>query len=251
MDTEPEFTLRDLLTHICGGVAKAVATRPGESEKHNYIRVQAAGLMVLAFSPRDSIEAMLAGRCVMLHEMIVDGVGKVMCPNEAATPPLTSAAIVSMDRAFGANLTRLERYQTRRAHSPERPYQLETLAEANIADRVRRHRGAPSGSSPDAARVTPRPVFTPTSEQIAACGANPEAMAALEAADPARFAHAMGVANPDPAYLAAAGAQMAELNRLAAGAQTGSQAASPPGSHQQMRPVPYKPNRQQRRHPNR
>ena len=249
MDTEPEFTLRDLLTHICGGVAKAVATRPGESEKHQYIRVQAAGLMVLAFSPRDSIEAMLAGRCVMLHEMIVDGVGKIMCPDEAARRPPTSAAIVSMDRAFGANLTRLERYQTRRAQSPEKPYQLETLAETNIADRVRRHQAkAPSGSSPEAAQVTSRAVFTPTSEQIAACGASPEAMAALEAADPARFAHAMGVANPDPAYLAAAGAQMAELNRLAAGLQTGIKAGSPPGGHQQ---APYKPNRQQRRHPNR
>jgi len=248
MDNEPEFTPRDLLTHICGGVAKAVATRAGETEKHHYTRVQAAGLMVLAFTPRDSIEAMIAGHCVMLHEMIVDGVGKIMCPDEAARRPPTRAAIVSMDKAFGVNLTRLERYQTRRAQSPQEPYRLETLAETDIADRVRRHQATPGRTGLAAAPITPRPTFTPTPEQIAAGKANPEAMAALEAADPARFARAMGVDNPDPAYLAAAGAQMAEFNRLAAKTQSGSQTASPPGGRQQ---APYTPNRQQRRHPNR
>ena len=249
METQAEFGFKELFAHVVGDMAKAVCERNGETRQHQFARSRAATHMIMGFLPRDVIEAMLAGRCVMLHEMIVDGVGKIMCPDEAARRPPTSAAIVSMDRAFGANLTRLERYQTRRAQSPEKPYQLETLAEANIADRVRRHQAkAPSGSSPDAAQVTPRPVFTPTSEQMAACGASPEAMAALEAADPARFAHAMGVANPDPAYLAAAGAQMAELNRLAAGLQTGIKAGSPPGGHQQ---APYKPNRQQRRHPNR
>ncbi len=48
--------------------------------------------------------------------------------------------------------------------------------------------------------------FKPSVETIAACRANPEAMAALEAGDPVRFARAMGVAAPCEAYLTAAAA---------------------------------------------
>jgi hypothetical protein len=46
--------------------------------------------------------------------------------------------------------------------------------------------------------------YRPSPEQIAACQANPEAMAALAAGDAGRFARAMGVQHPSEAYLAAA-----------------------------------------------
>jgi hypothetical protein len=46
--------------------------------------------------------------------------------------------------------------------------------------------------------------YHPSPEQIAACQANPEAMAALATGDAGRFARAMGVQHPSEAYLAAA-----------------------------------------------
>jgi hypothetical protein len=47
--------------------------------------------------------------------------------------------------------------------------------------------------------------YRPSAEAIAACRANPEAVAALDAGDPTRFARAMGIDMPSEAYLAAAG----------------------------------------------
>jgi hypothetical protein len=46
--------------------------------------------------------------------------------------------------------------------------------------------------------------YRPSAEAIAACRANPEAVAALDAGDPTRFARAMGIDTPSEAYLAAA-----------------------------------------------
>jgi hypothetical protein len=243
METQPAYTLKDLLTEIVGGIAKAVSNRDGEPRPLHEARIRAATYMVMAFSPRDAIEAMIAGQCVMMHEMMVDSVHKTLRSEEEDRRRPTRAGIVAMDRAFGANLARLDRYQTRR------PWTLDTnpaegIDEMDIADRVRRHQAQSAPIRPVAPTTT-----TPTSGQLAACAANPEAMAALDAADPARFAHAMGVTDPSKEYLAAAGAQMAELNRLAPGNPAGSSILNQAAGHQQSKP--YAPNRQQRRHPNR
>jgi hypothetical protein len=247
MDTQPAGTLQDLFTVIVGDIAKAVSDRDGEARQQHDIRVHATTCMVMSFSPRDAIEAMIAGQCVMLHEMIVDSVHKTLRSEEDDRRPTTRAGIVAMDRAFGANLTRLDRYQTRRAQTPD-THPAEGLGEMDIVERVRRHQAQTPQPAPaqPAAKAT-----TPTPEQIAACAASPEAMAALDAADPARFARAMGVNNPSATYLAAAGAKMAELNRLVPGNPAGNSAGSQPGGHQQGHSPPYAGNRQQRRHPNR
>jgi hypothetical protein len=63
METQPAYTLKDLLTEIVGGVAKAVSNRDGEPRPLHEARIRASTYMVMAFSPRDAIEAMLAGQC--------------------------------------------------------------------------------------------------------------------------------------------------------------------------------------------
>jgi hypothetical protein len=50
-------------------------------------------------------------------------------------------------------------------------------------------------------------IGSPLPEAIAACNANPEAMAALNSGDPAGFARAMGIAHPGEGFLAAANAK--------------------------------------------
>jgi len=125
MSTQPEFSLKDLLTHIVADIVKAVSDRPGETPQQQFTRSLAVTHTILAFQPRDAIEAMLAGHCVLLHELIVDGVRDA---TGAATDTARRAAranLVAMDRAFGNNLTRLERY--RKHHAAASP-------EANPAD---------------------------------------------------------------------------------------------------------------------
>jgi hypothetical protein len=232
-------------------MANAISERQGQSQPLQAARTQAATYSILAFTPLDAVEAMIAGHCVMFHEAIVDTLRIAMRGEEGAKRRGSLGIILAMDKAFGNNLTRLERYRKRRDDS--QPAVID-LAETDIADRVRRHesqtpprepaRTEPSGQK---AGSTMSPPNWPSPEQIAACRDNPEAMAALDAADPARFARAQGVEHPSEAYVAAASAQMAGFNRTGAEVHSSGAPAHRPGGTEGA----YAGNRQARRHPNR
>jgi hypothetical protein len=211
MDTPPVFGLRELLTHVVGDIAKAVAVREGEPPARQAAHAQAATHTVMSFMPRDGIEAMLAGHCLMFHELIVDSVRLTLNGEPAAARRATRSGIVAMDKAFGNNLARLERYRNRQAEVPAEAHQV-ARTESEIADRVRRHQAATTAPRKQASG-NGSAVRYPSPDAIAACTANAEAMAALDAGDPAAFARAMGVENPSAAYLAAASDQMAGFRR--------------------------------------
>jgi hypothetical protein len=143
MEMQTELGFQALFNHIVGGMAQALCDRPGETKEQQFARFQGASHTIMAFSPRDPIEAVLASRCVMFHELIVDSAHDTL--HGEANPKLRAARgnIVAMDRAFGANLTRLEKYQTRKAEG--RRESLDAAAagavgEREIGDRVKRHR---------------------------------------------------------------------------------------------------------------
>jgi hypothetical protein len=219
MDTQPAFGLEDLLAHVVGGIAKAVSERDGESQHQQFVRCQAAVQTILTFLPRDAITAMLAGHCVMFHELIADSVHFTMRGEAAATRRATRSSIVAMDKAFGNNLARLEHDRTRHAEGQPEARPANARAETEIADRVHRHQsqtpartqagsGQAGPSAPEAGSI-PR---DPSPETIAAC---PAAIAALDPAGTGRFAQTAGADQPSEACQAAAAAQMAGLNRQA------------------------------------
>jgi hypothetical protein len=211
MTAQPTFSLIDNLTQVVGGIARAVCRRPGEAQPQQMVRSQTAAHTVMEFQPRDSIEAMIAGHCVMFHEMIVDSVHTTLGGELVENQRATRGTIVAMDKAFGNNLTRLERHRAGIAKAEKQAQKVDAVAETEIVDRVRRHRPDPNEPAPMAA--SPRqPIPAASPQAVAACAANPEAMEALKAGDPARFARAMGVRQPSEAYLAAASAQMAGFN---------------------------------------
>jgi hypothetical protein len=135
MDPQPTFGIKELLTHVVADIAKAVGERSGESRQCNYDRTEAAARSIMAFQPRDVIEVMLAGNCMMFHEMIVDSVQATLRGEETATRRAARGNIVAMDKAFGNNLALLESYRTRQAAAT--PADAQT--EVEIAERVRRH----------------------------------------------------------------------------------------------------------------
>ena len=221
MDTQPTSGLLDNLTHVVGGIARAVCQRVGEAQQEQIGRTQAAAYTVMEFQPRDSVEAMIAGHCVMFHEMIVDSVRYTLGRELEGTRRTTRANIIALDKAFGNNLNRLARYRAGLTDGKKPAQPVDTIAETEIADRARRHRPEPNRPEPNRPDPTPlaaasqkpvQPASGPSPEAIAACEANPEAMAALNAGDPARFARAMCV-EPSEGYLAAASVQMAAFNR--------------------------------------
>src|SRR3984957_10927912 len=214
-------------------MAKAVSERQGETRREHHARSEAAVHMIMGFLPRDVIEAILAGRCVMFHEMMTDSVRDTLRGEVDSTRRAARGNIVAMDKAFGANLTRLERYRARPAEGsrdvPEaRP--VETVAQMSPEDRTPRQEAA---TPLQAVAVPAAPVETPdvaveTLTELASAEAGPlaradasgealpsgidvgwinaEAMAAMAAGDAAGFARAMGVAEPSEAFLAAAAA---------------------------------------------
>ena len=128
MDIKPEFGFKELFHHVIGDMAKAICERKGETQSQQYVRSQAAVHMILGFLPRDVIEAMLAGHCVMFHELMVDSVHDMLRGEIGTMRRATRGAIVAMDKAFGNNLRSLERYQLRpaegRRDEPEQPAEI-------------------------------------------------------------------------------------------------------------------------------
>jgi len=86
MDPQPAFTFQDLFSFVISDMTKAIADRDGETREQQFARSQAAAHMILGFLPRDVIEAMLAGHCVMLHEAMTATVRKLACPDSPNRP---------------------------------------------------------------------------------------------------------------------------------------------------------------------
>jgi len=254
MDTQQAYGFQQVLTHMVGDIAQAVSERNGETPRQRNARSEAAVFMILGFLPRDVIEALIAGHCVMLHELVVDSVRHTLTGEMETTRRATRGGIVAMDKAFGTNLTRLEHYQERPSVGCQdaapadvpvaMPADAPVDAPANVAVETAAEAcvdlpiaapvdvAAPMDTAPNetlAARVditVDAPVavsevtvpvaatapsvseipatLTPSAAAIASCRANPEAMAALDAGDPERFARAMGIEHPSEAFLEAA-----------------------------------------------
>lgn len=121
----------DLVTHLVAGIAEAVSDRAGEPHERRLTRARTTAELVNAFQPRDAVEAMLIGHCVMLHEMIVESVHATMRGEDTPRRHTARGNIVALDKAFGNNLTRLREYR----EAPE----VQPATETEIADRVLRH----------------------------------------------------------------------------------------------------------------
>ena len=115
MDTQPALGFRELFARVVGDIAKAVCEREGETEQQQYARSEAAAHMIMGFLPRDLIEAILAGRCVMFHELAVDSAHDALRGEPEATRRAARRGVIAMDKAFANNLRQLERYQLRPA----------------------------------------------------------------------------------------------------------------------------------------
>jgi hypothetical protein len=223
---------------------------------------------------------MLASRCVMFHEISLDSARRTLKGEEDKSHRSTRGNLVALDRAFGANLTRLLRYRDLNPeiqaeqpashaafHQEAAPVPHDDPATAMRPEDMRPEDMSPGDADPvraSAMETVPSPLasaetatpahpteaaatratglstaastmqyrndtasdqpppwalpapgpgvrapeiadFPVSSERIAACLANPAAMAALKANDPAAFARALGV-EPSEEFLAAAAA---------------------------------------------
>jgi hypothetical protein len=209
MNAQPDFGFKELFSHVVGDMAKAICERNGETKEQGFTRSRAAVHMIMGFLPRDVIEAMLSGHCVMFHELMADSVRDTLRGEADTTRRATRNSIIAMDKAFGNNLTRLERYRLRPSEG-RRDTAEDALTDVQAVVPTHAPQGeAAAASESEASPAAPFAArdFIPSPEAIAACRANPEAMAALDRGDFERFARAMGIDQPSEAYLAAASAK--------------------------------------------
>jgi hypothetical protein len=219
MAATPEFGFNELFASVIGDIAKAVGERNGETAQQQFARSQAAVHMIMGFLPRDVIEALLAGHCVMLHETMLASVHDTLSGEADAMRRSTRSALIAMNKEFNANLGHLERYQARpvlrRRDAPAmKPAEVTTAGTATAP-----HTVAEPPMPSTMQEMPPQPAqadifssvaqqepdeFHPSPAMLAECQANPEAMAALAAGDPERFAKALGIAIPAEAFLEAA-----------------------------------------------
>ena len=151
MDTQPLSGAEQLLSHIIGNMAYTLSQREDKPEARQLARGQMAAQTILAFLPVDAVEAMIAGQCVMFHEMIVDSTQTTLRGEPDATRRATRSGIVAMDKAFGANLLRLKQVRAGQADVTPDAAPGDPPAETDIADRAYRHRSemAPTEARPD------------------------------------------------------------------------------------------------------
>jgi hypothetical protein len=244
MDTQAEFGFKQLFSHVVGDMAKAVCERNGESEQQQFVRSQAAVHTIMSLLPRDVIEAMLAGHCVMFHAVMTDSIRETLRGEIDTMRRGTRSNIVALNKVFCDNLDRLERHQSRPEEGrrdmpvtqpaqaqPETGIAAKTPASLldvpAVTPDVPRRTAVETPAIPARIDADHSPAPAPTAaqaawddhahqaspEEIAACRANPEAMAALDAGDPVRFARAMGIDMPTEAYLTAAAAEGSVFNR--------------------------------------
>ena len=209
MQPQAEFGFKELFSQVIGDMAKAVCERTGETKQQQIARSSAAVHAIMGFLPRDVIEAMLAGHCLMFHELIVASVLDTLRGEPRATRRATRGTIVAMDKAFGNNLSPS-------GALPLRPSEgRRDVDESQATESPPVTANPPPVPGPKHAAKADKPAQTATAkaspEAIAACQANPEAMAALTAGDPDRFARALGV-TPGQDFLTAAASPGSPFN---------------------------------------
>ena len=69
----PAFGFQQLTGEIIRGVVETVAERTGDTEAQRFARTQTVVFSIMAFLPRDAMETMLAGQCVVFDHVLRDG----------------------------------------------------------------------------------------------------------------------------------------------------------------------------------
>ncbi len=138
-------------------MAKAVSERDGEAQEQRFARSQAAAQMILGFLPRDVVEAMLAGHCVMLHEVMTANVRTTSRSDAEPTRRNRGGNLVGLNKAFNDNLDRLESYRQR----PDEGSRDASKARPPEPDATPDNAGPPDMPANDHAQTAPTEVTEP------------------------------------------------------------------------------------------
>src|ERR1019366_3782970 len=73
MTPDPDFGFKHAAAEIIRGIVDTVADLPGLTREQRLLKQQTTVFSVMSFRPRDPLELMLAGQCVIYDAMLRDG----------------------------------------------------------------------------------------------------------------------------------------------------------------------------------
>jgi hypothetical protein len=100
MQANSKFGFEQLITELLRDLADAVADRPGESQAQRFARHQTAIFSTMAFHPRDAMETMLAGQCVMFDHLLRDATHDLLCSETAPGKLRVRSQIAALAKIF-------------------------------------------------------------------------------------------------------------------------------------------------------
>jgi hypothetical protein len=216
MQAAATMSTESLVADLLRGIVEAVADRPGETEARRFDRQQTAAFSVMGFRPRDAVEIMVSGQCVMFNHVLADGTRDLLRAEMEAIRLRIRPQLTAMGNTFLKHLAQLTRLQTRPADQIVRL----TGEEGTGAEKPMNVKAGPVPARPIGrpAAATPRhhqgtPVLRPPAVATVDVVAKDPRIARLEATLP-RFAPVPPTApflNPalmdlDPTKMAAAAA---------------------------------------------
>jgi hypothetical protein len=150
------FSFEMLATEILRGIIETVAERPGDTEPRRYARHQTAVFSVMAFLPRDAMEIMLAGHCVMFNHLLADGTRDLLRGQAELTKLRARPQLNAMGNAFLKHLAQLIRLQQRPADQIALPPQ--TAKPQTATPDTPKPNQAPAAADAKPQPATPKPL---------------------------------------------------------------------------------------------
>jgi hypothetical protein len=115
MPATASFTFENLATEILRGIIETVAERHGDTEAQRFSRHQTTVFSVMAFLPRDALEMMLAGQCVLFDHLLADGARDLLRGQEELIKLRVRPQLTAIGNMFLKHLAQLIRLQARPA----------------------------------------------------------------------------------------------------------------------------------------
>jgi hypothetical protein len=118
MQAPLEFGFQQLATELLRSLADAVADRPGETEAQRFARHQTAIFSTMAFLPRDALETMVAGQCVMFDHLLRDAVRDLLRNDADPSKRRIRSQVTALGRLFLKNLDQFRQLRARPEQQP-------------------------------------------------------------------------------------------------------------------------------------
>ena len=175
MSVPAAFGFQQLTTEIIRGVVAAVADHPGDTDARRFARQQTVVFSVMAFLPRDAVETMLAGQCVVFDHLLRDGARDLLRGQAETIKLRVRPQLNATGNMVLKTLSHLARLQSRPAEGTAvapAPRPAEATGAATTPARAAEPAPAPKPATPAAAQppalppaavpgTSPAPAWTP------------------------------------------------------------------------------------------